>query len=319
MRNEEQVMKNIIILSRELEDANSLPQMTLSFEKQTASVLIFTAILVYIEEVQSNIEKHLNALLPVDVTVERKEIIGYLKDGSAKNALVLRLQVAKSKDMFRGDLSVNVSLARQKIYTALCEVIGEIRDYDGGLLLKQQELFSNLQAKFPKITKEKKDFIENFFYGITPIEKQATLSLNLLETLFSLAVSSLQKNLLEKGSCFLDTQEMESLLFVFIRAEHNSILEYIKEQEEGFLLKKVISTVFQYRETLCIGYILPITYPNESKHFLDNLLGAIEQWRKVRTEKQVLRLSLAHHPISLNPGVGGDAVSKAMLQLLLKD
>lgn len=321
VRNEEQVMKSIIVLSQELKHIDSIPQIMFSFEKQTETALIFTLILVYVVDAENSIEERLYSLAPsIEVSLERKDIIGYLEDNHPKEASVFRLQVAKTVDMLRRDFSVNVHLARQKAYAAICQAIGEVRDYDGGLIIKQHELFSHLQNQFPQLAKDKSELLENFFYSITPIEKQATLSIKVLENLFSLVLASLQESFSRKGDYFFKTIEEGARLYVFLRVESPSFKKHLRKRTAHSQIpgKLVVSSIFALQETLCLGYIVETSDTQIRQMFLDLLRNAVSDWQQERKEFQVLRLNFTDNPISLDPRLAGHEGSKGILQMLFE-
>lgn len=62
--------------------------------------------------------------------------------------------------------------ARNQICELLTKMIGPFRDYNGGIILKQGENLEQFKRLFHD---HPSDLIENFFYGLTPIEIQASI------------------------------------------------------------------------------------------------------------------------------------------------
>lgn len=62
--------------------------------------------------------------------------------------------------------------------------LGPVRDFNGGMILKQGELLSQLKESFWEISEKDPLLIENFFYSLTPIEKQTTLPLSTYASFF---------------------------------------------------------------------------------------------------------------------------------------
>ncbi len=299
---------------------SSLPHMMVSFDKQTDTSLIFIVILVYLRE-QRGLEDKLYHLDPsIEVALERRETVGYLDDGRPKEASVFRLQIGKKTEMLRKDFSVNVHLARQKVCSIISEAFGEVRDYDGGLLTKQQELFSQLKERFPELASEKTDLLENFFYSITPIEKQATLSLRSISTLFSLALECLPENLHKKGDFILKTQNSADQFIAFIKGENASLKIHLQKhiKDLGLPPKILTSCFFSAQENICCGYLLDSSSDELQQKFLSCLYEAVNQWKKERKGFQILRLNFLDPPLSLDPRLGGDEISKVVLQLLFE-
>ncbi len=322
IRNEEKVMKSIITLSQELNQISSLPQMMLFFEKQTDTALIFTLLLVYLAKGHSiKIEERLQQLNShLKVSLERREIVGYLEEEEPKEAAIFHVQLPKTMDILRRDFAVNVYKGRQKVVEFLHEIFGEMRDYDGGLILKQQELFFQLQEQFPDLVKEKSSLLENFFYSITPIERQATLPLTKLRTLFSLILTSLEENLKKKDSYVFNHHATERHLFVCIRAENPALKKYILQKTNALPLsaRQLTTSIFHFQETIGWGFILESDEPTVFSLWIESLKEAINQWKKEREEFQVLRLNLGSNPISLDPRMAGDHISKVILSMLFE-
>lgn len=316
-RNEEQIMKNVILLSRELKDPSSLPHLMLVFEKQIETALIFNALLVFPATEGLDVQLCEVKDPTIEVSIERHETVGYFKDGYPKHALLFHVKVAKMPDIFRQDSSVNVYYARQKVYGWIEQAVGEVRDYDGGLILKQQELFSQLQEKFSPLLRERGDLLENFFYSIAPIERQAIIPLVHLETLFSAVLTSLGVSLKKRGAFNLDIQEKERSLFIVIRAESASVKKHLQEATNGADFGRALTTtVFSFQETIIVGYILYETASTRREQFVDSLKKVLLDWQKEREAFQVLRLNFIERPLAFDPRLAGDEVSKSILQML---
>ncbi len=321
VRNEEQIMKNIIKLSQELDDLHSLPQLIISFEKQLEGALLFTGILVYVscQGIKSAQLLHLPDT-SVTVFIERQQQVGSLQDRYSKEALVFQIKIDQTPGLIRKDLSVNMHLARKKVYSAICKAIGEVRDYEGGLILKQQELLSEFQDLFGERIQGEEELLERFFYSITPIEKQATLPLAILEILFSLIVSSQEMDLNQKGAAFVRFVDVEQGTCFFVRAEGDLLK---KEIESGLstlpdVMKALTVSTFHYQETTCFAGFLETRNPSLQAGFKKALNKALIHWKEERQAFQVLRFNCLDHPFSLDPRMGGDEGSKFILNLLFE-
>ena len=98
VRNEEEVMRNIIALSQQVTSSNDIPQVVISFDQFVEEKLVFTVILLRVKKtedpsIQFLIEK---AHLDVDFVPDRVQIVNYLKN-SLIEANVFRLHLAKEK------------------------------------------------------------------------------------------------------------------------------------------------------------------------------------------------------------------------------
>ena len=207
VRNEEETMRNILMLSREVKSPDDIPQMMVSFDQHSQEDLIFTVVFL---RVKKDTTVPLQDLLKdsddqVFFIQDRIQIVSYLNKKHPIEANVFRLQINKLTSFLRMDFSVNLYLARQKVVAFLTDHLGEIRDYNGGMMLKQGELLSQFKRLFHDVSRRNQELLENFFYSLNPIEAQATIALHSLSLFFELflkvvEVESPQKNLIFSNS-----------------------------------------------------------------------------------------------------------------------
>jgi hypothetical protein len=133
----------------------------------------------------------------VEFTPDRIQTVGHLRKKYPKEASTFRLRIPKDNTLLRADSSVNFYLARQRVIRILQEAVGEVRDYNGGMILQQVEQFSEMKNAFPEISQRYPDLLEDFFYALTPIEMQATLLLTSL-TSSSALCSTVSRRIFQK-------------------------------------------------------------------------------------------------------------------------
>ena len=90
-------------------------------------------------------------------------------------AHIFHLHLPREASLLRSDGSLDFYAARQKVASLITKAIGEFRDYNGGIIIKQQELLQKFKECFPEIAESDPELMETFFYAITPLEKQAVL------------------------------------------------------------------------------------------------------------------------------------------------
>lgn len=186
-RNEEEVLRNIMTLSGQLRYVNDLPQTILSLDEQKEDSLCFTVILV-----RSMLEGSLalsdllsSAKLGLKITIDRVRKTGRLRGRYVKEATVFRV-VVESTPFLRADHSIDFYKARQYVIQKISHLIGEIRDYNGGMLHKQSLLLSSLKSSLGRLQDQQMLFVEKFFYALTPIEMRAVLEVEPLKQFFLL-------------------------------------------------------------------------------------------------------------------------------------
>lgn len=322
VRNEEEVLRNILTLSQEIKYVSDLPQVMITLDRQTSSEVIFTIVLVRICTKQ---------MTPLDKVFEgiednflyfsdRHQTVGYLRKKYPIEAHVFRLNLSKDPSLLRADSSLNFYSARQKVATILNQAIGEFRDYNGGIIVKQREILSHLKQAFEEVDKNTPDLLENFFYALNPIEVQATLPLSTSITLFDLFLLSLKQELPKRFSYFLKFHQHGHQTFAIIRARDEQLKTHIFNAlcELDFHQKNLISTNVNIREGTSLGLIFD--HPDIRKHeaFVDILQKAMDSWAKKIENLQILRLCVQFNPTSQDPRIGGDGESRIILRMLFE-
>ncbi len=322
MRNEEEIMKNILILGQELKYSSDLPQVMITLEQQSGSDLVFTILLVrlLIKHVPSLDQLFRRLEDPVDFSLDRVQVVGYLRKKYPKEANTFRLRIPKEPSLLRTDSSVNFYLARQRIMHILNKAVGEVRDYNGGMILQQIEQLSQLQEAFPVTSLHHPDLLENFFYALTPIEVQATLPLEQLQTLFRLLLESISEELHKRESCLFKSERRGECIFVLIRAREASYREHIQRSlnDFGVFPKSLCSTHVDIQGSHCTGFIYDCPDLDRQGKFLEIIEQAIASWQRKISSQQILRLSYLYFPISLDPRIGGDEASERLIELLFE-
>ncbi len=321
MRNEEETMKNILIISQELKYFSDLPQVMISFEQQAGNDLVFHVILARILRKQS---KSLNLLFQkvhkVDFLSDRVQIVGYLRKKYPKEANTFRLRISKAPELLRADSSVNFYLARRKVMEIIQEAVGEVRDYNGGMILQQVEQFTQLKQAYPEIVSRYPDLLEDFFYALSPIEMQAALPLEHLNALFRLFLEAIEGELPKRESYVLKVGQRQENIFVMIRTRESSYREIVQHrlQTLEILPKSLCSTHVDLQGSYCTGFIYDCPSLEGQHKFLATIQRGIRAWQQKLVSEQVLRLSFISFPLSMDPRIGGDESSERLLELLFE-
>ncbi|HUD01052.1 MAG TPA: hypothetical protein VMR37_01880, partial [Rhabdochlamydiaceae bacterium] len=184
IRNEEEVLRNILMLRGEIRSTKDLPQVMISLDRQTKTEIVFTIIWVSIRKQDKlSLQKMIEQTSKEHALIcERVQIVGYLRKKHPIEVHVLQLSIPRDPSLLRSNLSLNFYLAREKAAHYLHETLGEFRDYNGGVIFKQTEILASLKQEFKKIADTDPDLIDDFFYSISPIEKQATIPFFSLKT-----------------------------------------------------------------------------------------------------------------------------------------
>ena len=81
-----------------------------------------------------------------------------------KEASVHRVKVPKEQ-FLRRDHSIDLYKARQTVVSEISRVVGEIRDYNGGMISKQNELLCSVKRLLGDMKNSDELLLENFFYS----------------------------------------------------------------------------------------------------------------------------------------------------------
>lgn len=322
IRNEEETMRNILILSQELRYLSDLPQVMISLDRQTSSEIFFTVILVRLQKSsQASIQKKFEKLCPaVRFIPDRIQQVGFLKKNSPKEANVFHLALPKDPSLLRADFSVNFYLARQKVVLLLNNALGHFRDYNGGMILKQGELFSLFKDSFPSLSQKNHELLENFFFSLNPIETQATLPLPSLSHLFHLFLDATKTELSKKDHYFLKIEEKNDQLFTLIRTQETSFKEELFStfSMREFSHKSLIQTQVTFQGSLYSGFILQSADAKRQTQFIEAVHNAIQTWKTRIKNEQTVRLSFTDLPRTFDPRLGGDQTSCTLLKMLFE-
>lgn len=227
-RNEEEIMRNILTLSSQIKYLHDLPQVIISFDQQTHSDLYFTVILVAaMKPGGSSIQdkfKAANTLL--GYTHDRTKTIGLLRKKYTKDASVFNIKISKHQ-FLRRDHSIDLGKARQHILAELMRIIGDVRDFNGGMISKQHELLCALREQLQDKVKYDDLLLENFFYSLTPDVMRTVLSPQALMSLFLLMHTSIEDSLCVGMKYALKVQKDSQYLFAMVKSEDRAVKEMI--------------------------------------------------------------------------------------------
>lgn len=322
IRNEEETMRSILILSQELKYLSDIPQVMISLDRQTSTEIFFTVILLRLQRsgqvsLQKKFEKVSSSIRFIP---DRVQQVGFLKKNCPKEANVFHLSLPKDPSLLRADFSVNFYLARQKVVFLLNETIGSFRDYNGGMILKQGELFCSFKDSFPTLSQKNHELLENFFFSLNPIETQATLPLESLIHLFKLFLEGTKVELNKKDHYFLKIEEKDDQLFTLIRTPGSSFKEELHStfSVREFSHKTLIQTHVVFQGSLYCGFILQTSDVKKQTLFIESVHSIIHSWKSRLKNEQTLRLSFTDLPRSFDPRIGGDQTSCTLFKMLFE-
>jgi len=276
-RNEEEVLRNIMVLSRQLKYVQDIPQMIITFDQQKGQDLSFTVIFLRvmkqdslsISDLMKKFEKKLK------VTCDRIRKVGTLRRKYPKEAAVFRVLLS-SKRYLRANHSVDLYKAREDVLKEMVRVFGEIRDYNGGMIFKQNELFRALKSSLGVISKKHEFLLEKFFFALTPIEMRSIAPAEHLKTLFLMLLQFMKK---EKS--FYRTQDWfykqdakkVAMILPSDPIRRSRVMEIVGNL--GFSTHQLLSFSLE-GEYSCLGYLLLSDDKDKQDHFIRTISRSLD-------------------------------------------
>lgn len=233
-RNEEEVLRNIVQLSKELNSPHAPAQVIITFDEQTSNDLIFTVIVLRIISPAHTptLEQLFNARQrEVEYLHDSSRILNRLRKNLVKEATVFRLKIFKSP-FLRRDFSLNLVKARQRITEELSDVLGYFRDFNGGTLAREREALLDLKQQLKGTIKYSDLLLENFFHSLFPSPMRSLLETSYLKELFTLLLtthrqSKIKNSFPSNSKVQLYYKNEENNLYVVIRMGDNSHRSYL--------------------------------------------------------------------------------------------
>jgi oligopeptide transport system substrate-binding protein len=311
-RNEEEVYKNALVLCEQIQSIDDLPQVIIHLDQQTLSEIIFLVTVVCIApptplSFQEKLPDGFFAL-------ERQFTLRYVQNHPIE-AHIFRIHLHRKPMFLRSDGSLDFYSARRKVAQYLLQAVGEFRDYNGGILLKQQELMQSLKEHYSS-TSTDVELLETFFYSITPLEKQVLLQPNIVVALFELFLECQQGA--QQGNYTLNIENEGGVTLLTLSSTHLSLKEMLTQflKNDDCTKNKIAYNLIEQNDSV---YFQCVIFPmDEGRAFIAALQEALALWEKKITNPLILRIGFEYALLSLDPRKGGDAVSQVISGLLFE-
>ncbi|GAB4227249.1 MAG: hypothetical protein Tsb0021_03950 [Chlamydiales bacterium] len=317
--NEEEIYRNISLLSQELRFVNDIPQLVVSFQEQDRSTLTFLVIMVRL--LRKNCP-HIQALFKHDndyvISPSFHKIVGYLRKKTPKEANVFRIQFSK-KSFLRHDYAVDLYQARQYVIEIIESILGPVRDFNGGWLVKQLEVLTatkNLVASIEGLSKRDR-LVEHFFYSLAPPVMRTLLSPDAIKDFFLMFYDLLDRKIPINERYLMSTAYHDNCFYLMIRSESDSFKQSLKDVVEQFHYEgNRLATVFLdvYGSSFA-GYLIRHPQQNQMILFRESIEHAMQSWSENQRKHQMLRINIPK-PISLDPRIGMDRTSGIIIKML---
>lgn len=270
--NEEEIMRNILSLSNQLKYVRDIPQIMITFDRQTRNSLLFTVVLVRVLHADSVKIQDMfrNANTVLEYIHDRTKNIGLLRKKYIKEAVVFHVKIPK-ESFLRIDHSLDLFKARQAVVKELNHVIGDLRDFNGGMISQQTEILSALVTLLAESGDYPEFLIENFFYSLTPSIMRYLIEPEALKTLFLMLLQVEESELTGIAACSIHTQQDKHYTFAAVLIRDFSVKERISHyiSELNISSTSLVSATMHLDQLPCLGFIYQCDDTTKQKLFCD--------------------------------------------------
>jgi len=316
-RNEEEVYRNAIILCHELRTIHDIPQVMISYEQLQGEDLVFVVLLARPAVIGTpSLLQLWKATYPSLAFVsERTTYLDQFSGGERKEISIFKLFIPQ-KNFRCKNCSIDVYAARRFIEQALKEILGDIRDYNGGLILKQHE---NRQ-KFLDLAETPKSrfFMESFFLSIQPLAMQCTLLPEILQRWHTLVKETLALPIQKRSAFSLGIHDEEGWLIVSAQVCETSALPMLEETlSELSLASYEKATSWMQEGGVCMFSCVYLTYDASArKAFLAKIERSLRAWEVKILSRQHIHINFRNLPHLLDPRlIRGDSSTSPVRML----
>lgn len=294
-RNEEEIIRNILSLSSQIKYLRDIPQVFITFDEQTSTCLLFTVILVRVlrPDTPSVHEMFKRSETILKYIHDRCQHVGILRRKYKKEATVFRVKM--SKDPFiRADHTIDLNRARQVVVSELYDIIGDIRDYNGGMISRQNEVLGELKSSLAGIVKVNELLLENFFYSLTPVIMRSVLELEPLNKLFRMLVAAMDDGFFVGEHYALKLSQDDKFVYVMIKADDRSVKDDLQKAIGKLQLhsSQLAYTLVPAYDEIYLGYLYRSDDVEKQKIFSDTVQKAILRWESKKTASLIGRKTL---------------------------
>lgn len=271
-RNEEEIMRNVLALANQIKFVRDIPQVYISFDEQTYSHLFFTVILVRVLRPKDPPIEDLFRDSNLEYIHDRCRPVGLTRKKYPKEATVFRVKLDK-EDFLRHDHFIDLSEARQRVVAELMRVVGEIRDYNGGMISKQNELLATLRQLVQREGHSDSLLLDNFFYSLTPVIMRSVMEPMALKTLYLMMLVAFDGAVSATEQLQLAIHEDVEFVYATILCSNAQVTERLNHAIRALDIAatSLATAHFISFDTPCIGYVYRCESSERRRAFRETL------------------------------------------------
>lgn len=281
-RNDEEILRNIITLGAQLKFPTDLPQVMINYRAQEHSNLIFTVLLVRIQHPD---------LVPIpkkfkrnkqDIYIKEREekTVGHVRKSIPKKGYILDICCPKEAYL-RADFSLDLTRARRDVFSFITDSVGEVRDFNGGMISKQNEALVDLKRALLQNNFSDDFLVENFFYSFIPRFMQCIIPTPALKHSFLLMLEALEHDF-NDAIYFIKTITWERYSIITVSTINQSFKEFIEDKVSSvdFDSSSLAISYTNTHEIPVLSYILNFSEQSQSERLLKTLVSGIKEWKE---------------------------------------
>lgn len=271
LRNEEDQLRYMISLSRELRFVKDIPQVAISFEDQTMEDLSFSVVLLRILKTGALPLKEILTRINFKTHLREVKNIGWIRNKYPKEVAIFKVSLPK-RLFLRKDHSIDLPKARQELLSELNHHFKEVRDYNGGLLSKQLENLEDLKKLLGSLAEENAFPLENYFFSLEPLIAQTTINPMLLKEGFLLLLQ-----LMKEQSPYAVKSSKEGTLAGFIISsseEKESYISFLETARDSY--DSVSYSLTHIQDLTCLAVFYSNKDSTKQREFEDLLRCFVE-------------------------------------------
>lgn len=315
--NEEDLLRNLLLLSQQCRTVKSTPQVIIQFHEQGDSTLDFQVTLVRIvkkgdEDPPSIVSNPTSSVRCMSV---RSSIIDTMRTTYVKQSLTVLMQCSK-ESFLRSDRSINFLQARGAIVQALETTFGKIRDLNGGLIYQQHQLLKSILALLGEDERKELTIIEDLFHSLSPIIMKNILGPEHMVTVFR-QLTSLRETIKSLSNQKILVEEYSKETFIGFVCPQGFTKEEIFQGQLHFQMaeNELALCTASYEEYRICFVVCLCPEAQQRKNFTEWLQDRIEEWSRAR-KNQCLKISLPRPTLMLDPRIGTDRTSGTVIKML---
>lgn len=311
--NDEDLYKSLFVLGQEIQSLQDFPQVSIQLDRRVRDGIVFIVKLVQVAPFHRFAfkERRCGCSFISEKVLPVKKIEGHLIE-----ARVLQAVLPIDPLLVRSNGALDQHAARRQMTLVLENIIGEFRDYNGGLFIKQQESLDAFKLACAELEEEDHELVESFFYSMQPIETQIILPPALTKAFFAKFLQNRSKEFTAEKNYDLEMDAVGDAVFFVVRTKNSSASEaLIKILKDPFINTfQYIYSVVKVKEEYCFCALL--LRANLKNPILDEIQNTMDEWCAKQHKQKVLRVALENTVFSLDPRIGGASASADLLRLL---